>query len=354
MPVRMSPVPPVPMAGVPVGLIQTRPSGNAISVRWPFSTSVTSRVAWRRRAPCPRGPSALRRWILPVSRAISPGCGVSTRMRSRRPGRLARSGRRHPAPSAVRTPRRGVHQRRRSPAARPSPGPIAITVLPSASGFQVGGDGDRAVRRLFAAARSSTPARARRSAESRSRPRPPSPAPRPRAARPGPPWPARPVLPREPRHHQHVAEGALVPAARPRRQQFAEHRRLDQRQPTHPSYSDSAGCRWRPPCSSPTWSQFGGSTCAGLGAVNVTVQSARANSPTGSPRIAGHAGGNIHRHHLRQRKALVDLADALQHRARGGAADARAQQRVDHQRGAAGLRRDLARSTGQPHAWSMR
>ena len=41
MPVRMSPLPPVPIAGVPVGLIHTRPSGNAITVRWPFSTSVT-------------------------------------------------------------------------------------------------------------------------------------------------------------------------------------------------------------------------------------------------------------------------------------------------------------------------
>ena len=51
MPVSTSPVPPVPIAGVPVGLIHTRPSGNAITVRWPLSTSVTARsMANARRA----------------------------------------------------------------------------------------------------------------------------------------------------------------------------------------------------------------------------------------------------------------------------------------------------------------
>src|ERR1035438_5147507 len=74
----MSPVPPVPMAGVPVGLIQTRPSGNAIRVRSPFSTTTTCRPIASPRAAETRS-AEISAVVLPQRRAISPGCGVSTR-----------------------------------------------------------------------------------------------------------------------------------------------------------------------------------------------------------------------------------------------------------------------------------
>ena len=67
----MSPVPPVAMAGEPERLINTRPSGMPISVRWPLSTRHTLRSCAKPRAVSTRSPTG---W--PSSRAISPGCGV--------------------------------------------------------------------------------------------------------------------------------------------------------------------------------------------------------------------------------------------------------------------------------------
>ena len=64
--------------GVPVGLIHVRPSGNAITVRCPLSTTVTLRSIANARAAPTRS-----FWIAStldfVSRAISPGCGVRMR-----------------------------------------------------------------------------------------------------------------------------------------------------------------------------------------------------------------------------------------------------------------------------------
>ena len=80
-PVRMSPVPPVAMAGLPVGLIHTRPSGKAIRVRWPLSTRQTWRSSAKSRGAGGARRPRSRRTVLPVSRAISPGCGVRTRSR---------------------------------------------------------------------------------------------------------------------------------------------------------------------------------------------------------------------------------------------------------------------------------
>ena len=78
----MSPVPPVPIAGVPVGLIHTRPSGKAITR--PLALEHQRHAVFRgegaRRADAVRWISAV---VLPVRRAISPGCGVSTRTRRR-------------------------------------------------------------------------------------------------------------------------------------------------------------------------------------------------------------------------------------------------------------------------------
>ena len=42
MPVRISPVPPVAMPGLPVVFTQASPSGCATSVRWPLSTTIHS------------------------------------------------------------------------------------------------------------------------------------------------------------------------------------------------------------------------------------------------------------------------------------------------------------------------
>ncbi len=42
IPVRMSPVPPVAMPGLPVVFTQASPSGCTTSVRWPFSTTISS------------------------------------------------------------------------------------------------------------------------------------------------------------------------------------------------------------------------------------------------------------------------------------------------------------------------
>ncbi len=68
-----------------------------------------------------------------------------------------------------------------------------------------------------------------------------------------------------------------------------------------------------PTISSPTWSQLGGRTWPSLGAVKVTVQSARAHSPTGSPESLGMPEGMSTATTLGQRKTAVDLADAFQH-----------------------------------------
>ena len=48
MPVSTSPVPPVAMAGEPVGLIHTRPSGNAITLRLPFQDQVDAVIGRER------------------------------------------------------------------------------------------------------------------------------------------------------------------------------------------------------------------------------------------------------------------------------------------------------------------
>ena len=93
-------------------------------------------------------------------------------------------------------------------------------------------------------------------------------------------------------HHQHVAEGSLVARREARRQQVAEHGGLDQRQPDGSSSSNSSGgLPMGRTTSSPTESQLGGSACAILGAVKVTVESARAHSPAGSPESLGMPEG---------------------------------------------------------------
>src|ERR1039457_4052515 len=81
MPVRMSPVPPVAMPGLPVGLTHAVPSGSATMVRLPFSTSTSRCSRAKLRATLSRSAcNAL--MVIPASRDISPGWGVSTSGRS--------------------------------------------------------------------------------------------------------------------------------------------------------------------------------------------------------------------------------------------------------------------------------
>ena len=108
-PVRMSPVPPVAMAGEPVGLIHTRPSGKAITVRLPFSTRHDLVGPWRTRARCRRDPPGLPRPSCLSGAAISPGCGVSTRSLAAArpaPSRPAHLTHPHRPPSAAPSPHR--------------------------------------------------------------------------------------------------------------------------------------------------------------------------------------------------------------------------------------------------------
>jgi len=71
-PERTSPVPPVAMPGLPVGLTQAAPSGRAMTVRCPLSTTTAPDSTAKARAV-----SSRRRCTslveAPTSRAISPG-----------------------------------------------------------------------------------------------------------------------------------------------------------------------------------------------------------------------------------------------------------------------------------------
>ena len=80
MPVRMSPVPPVAIPGLPVVLTQASPSGRTTSVRCPLSTTINSCSRANFRA-TPNRSFCTSATLDPASRAISPGCGVITSVR---------------------------------------------------------------------------------------------------------------------------------------------------------------------------------------------------------------------------------------------------------------------------------
>ena len=104
IPVRISPVPPVAMPGLPVVFTQASPSAATTSVRCPFSTRIRScsRANFRAVSQPIFCTSAM---VHPARRAISPGCGVITsvlpRPSIRRCGPRRHSGRRHPRPSGT-------------------------------------------------------------------------------------------------------------------------------------------------------------------------------------------------------------------------------------------------------------
>ncbi len=91
----------------------------------------------------------------------------------------------------------------------------------------------------------------------------------------------------------------------------------------------------RPPPARPRGRNWAAAPAPSLGAVKVTVQSARANSPTGSPESLGMPEGISTATTLASGNPLIDFADAFQHAAGGRTGDAGAEQRIDHQGGAA-------------------
>ena len=92
-PASTSPVPPVAMPGLPVGMTQRAPSGLATTVRAPFRTTTAPHscaLRPRDRRPGRPGPPW---WSPPMSRAISPGCGREDDGRFFAERRRARGGR---------------------------------------------------------------------------------------------------------------------------------------------------------------------------------------------------------------------------------------------------------------------
>ena len=75
MPASTSPLPPRAKPGLPVGFTAHRPSGAAMTVRAPFSTTTASHAFAKRRA-VPSRSALMSAAEHPVSRAISPGWGV--------------------------------------------------------------------------------------------------------------------------------------------------------------------------------------------------------------------------------------------------------------------------------------
>ena len=80
MPVRASPLPPLASPGFPVVFTQISPRWSAISARQPLRTKITWCSRANLRATSMRFAS-ISLTVLPIRRAISPGCGVSTRGR---------------------------------------------------------------------------------------------------------------------------------------------------------------------------------------------------------------------------------------------------------------------------------
>src|ERR1035438_9522739 len=143
------------------------------------------------------------------------------------------------------------------------------------------------------------------------------------------------------RNYQDVAEGPLVPRARARRQELAEHAGFDQRKENGGVFLEQLGraadgrdgeFAHAITVGRQGVRQFGRGE--GDGAVGARAFAHRL------ARIAGHARREVHGDDLGQRKTVVDFANALQHEAGGGAADAGAQQGIDNQGGIACLQGD--------------
>ena len=228
-------------------------------MRWPLSTSVTLVLRGERRARRRRGPSGLRRSACPVRRDISPGCGVSTRQRRPAVEACPTSA----SASSTIGPAKASQRARTSAAipCGPGPGRSRSRSCPSAS---IASDRVRSSGAVISSGACAAICGNARSADATvTRPAPARSAPSRHRRRAGlaarsrrPPARARrcPCVPR-------AAAARAVRGTSPARPARAGHRRR----------TASAGLPIAPTTSSPTWSQFGGSACATLGAVKVTV-----------------------------------------------------------------------------------
>src|ERR1022692_2664520 len=324
-PVRISPVPPVPMAGVPVGLIQTRPSVKAISVRSPFSTTVTRRSVASPRAAARRS-AEISAMVLPQSRAISPGCGVSTRSLPAPDHAEPASAFRASASTTMGCANSANARRTKATVSGsvPCPGPMAMTSLFSTMAER------RPLESASVISSAAWPAMTGMADSSEATVTKPPPE---RSA----------AIP-------HMAEAAFVAGARARRQQVAEQDRLHQRQPNgivrivelrraadgrHAQLTHGIAIRRQ------RVSRLGDGK--GDGVIGARLLTQRL------PGIAGHARGDIHGHDFGERKAAVDLANGVQHGASGRTADSGAQQCVHHDRRQAGFGGDFARHRTAAH-----
>ena len=188
------------------------------------------------------------------------------------------------------------------------------------------------------------------------RPMPPSPVPRRRATPPSRPSPPRRSSRAIPRPPARARKSPCATRCAARRQQRAEHRRLDQRQKDRivalvqlRRTADRAHHAVRPRDRSSAAAPapiFGRRERHGVIGAREFAHGLR--------RVARHARRNVHRHHLRQRKSAVDLADRLQHAARRRTGDAGAEQRIHHQRRASRIAAGSRASPGSRTPRSMR
>ena len=133
-----------------------RGDDRAVSLEHDVDAMRAWRSRWRPRCGSPARPPP----IVPISRAISPGCGVMMTSRSSRPTSAAGIVGEHGERVGVehQRHRRAVdqraHERRRRSRVRPRPGPQAMTSCRSSRTRSSALDGDRAVGVVSAAARS--------------------------------------------------------------------------------------------------------------------------------------------------------------------------------------------------------
>ena len=131
IPPSTSPEPPLAMPELPVGLTKHRPSGQAVMVRWPLSTSTQRCSAANLRAAPSRSPPDRS----PPSRANSPSWGVSTVAPAGRASRISICSARAFMPSASTTngPFSSSSRDRASRSvcrSRPRPGPMRTASHP--------------------------------------------------------------------------------------------------------------------------------------------------------------------------------------------------------------------------------
>jgi hypothetical protein len=133
---------------------------------------------------------------------------------------------------------------------------------------------------------------------------------------------------------QHVAECAFVSIPRARRKQRGEHGRLDHGQPDglvrivkRGRAADGRDVQFAHGIAIGRQHMGGLWRREGDGVMGACLLARRLAG------IAGHARGKIDRHHFGERKAAVDFADGVEHRAGGRTVDAGAQQSIDHDGG---------------------